>query len=284
MRKTFKWIIVPLIVLSVVLVSSASATLDDKLHVYFLNVGQGDAILIRTPSHQNILIDGGPSPEQLNLCLGKHLPLWKHDIDLIISTQPHSDHIAGLVDVARRYNVSQVIGPDVDYDSSAYNEWRKLLQTSDIKYSTACAGQRISLDNDIHIDILNPQTNRIEGTSSDIDNNGVVLRLVYDDISFLFTADIRQETEQRLIDCGYELDANVLKIAHHGSNTSSSSRFIRAVSPDVAIISVGNGNKYGHPNAEVIETLDDPEVLRTDERGTIELISNGKKLWVKTEH
>ena len=283
MKTTLKWIMIPLIVLSIVMASSASATLDDKLHVYFLDVGQGDAILIRTPSHQNILTDGGPSPEQLNLNLGKHLPFWKHDIDLITSTQPHSDHLAGLVDVVRRYNVKQVIAPDVDYDSSAYNEWRKLLETSDIECKTACAGQRMNLDNSIYIEILNPPLNGFESTSSDIDNNGVVLRLVYDEISFLFTTDIRQEAEQRLLDCGYILKSNVLKVAHHGSDTSSCAKFLNAVNPDLAIISVGRDNKFGHPHAEVVERLSNSKVLRTDEHGTIELITNGKRLWLNTK-
>jgi len=281
MKTTLKWLILPLIVLSIVLASSASATLDNKLHVYFLDVGQGDAILIQTPSHQNILIDGGSSPQKLNLELGKHLPFWKHDIDLIVSTQPHSDHIAGLVDITRRYNVKQIIEPDIEYDSSAYSEWRKLIETNDINCSTALAGQRINLGSEIYIDILNPQADRIEGTSSDIDNNGVVLRLVYGKISFLFTADIRDETEQLLIDRGYELESNVLKTAHHGSNTSSSAKFIRAVSPNLAVISVGQDNKYGHPATEVLERLNDIDVLRTDENGTIELFTDGQTLWTK---
>jgi competence protein ComEC len=255
--------------------------MDSNLHVAFLDVGQGDAILIRTPSHQSVLIDGGPSPSRLNVELGKRLPFWDHKIDLVISTQPHSDHVSGLVDMVRRYDIQSIVGCSAEYDSSTYNEWRSLIEDDGIEYSSACAGQRIILDKDVHLDIINPQRQTVAGTSSDVDNNGVVLRLIHDQISFLFTADIRHETERLLIDLGYLLKSDVLKVAHHGSNTSSTTEFITAVNPSLAVISVGEDNRFSHPDDGVLSRLEGIKVMRTDKHGTVELITDGQTLWIK---
>ncbi|MBT3362887.1 MAG: MBL fold metallo-hydrolase [Chloroflexi bacterium] len=283
MKKFAQWLGFPLVVLLVVLISSASAVSDNKLHVHFLDVGQGDAVLIRTPSRQTILIDGGTSPELLNLELGRRLPFWDHTIDLIILTHPHDDHLAGLVDVLRRYDVKRVVQPDVEYTSSTHGEWQRLISEKAIKTTYASAGGQIDLSGNIYLEVINPQANYIEETSSDIDNNAMVLRLVYNDISFLFTADIGTQAERKLIDNGWELNSEVLKVAHHGSNTSISDKFIRVISPDVAVISVGADNKFGHPSNDVLDRLSDTQVFRTDINGTIEFITDGSRLWQKSE-
>ncbi|MFC2002547.1 ComEC/Rec2 family competence protein [Chloroflexota bacterium] len=135
-----KWVIPPLLVMAV-LTSVAAATMpDDKLHVSFLDVGEGDAILIQAPAHQDILIDGGPSPQAVTLALGQKMPFWDRTIDLVVLTHPHADHIAGLVEVLKRYKVRQVLSPDLDYESQIHDEWRKLLQEKDIKCTMAQAG------------------------------------------------------------------------------------------------------------------------------------------------
>ena len=287
-RVPLKWTLVPLLLVAILVWIAAITTPDTKLHVFFLDVGQGDAILIQTPSHHNILIDGGPSPEAITTELGSRLTFWGRTIDLVVLTHPHDDHIAGLVEVLRRYEVKQVLEIGMKYESPAYSEWLKLIEEKGIKRTIAEAGQRIELGAGIWLDILHPPADLLQGTDSDVDNNGVVLRLVYGEISFLLTADIYQEGEQCLLGQGVELESTVLKVAHHGADTSSSPSFLDAVSPQLAVISVGEDNLYNLPDQEVRDRLEQrlgqDRVYLTSERGTVELISDGHKLWLKTEH
>ena len=283
-----KLVIIPLLI-ATILIWATIITLPDKyLHVSFLDVGQGDAILVQTPDGQNILIDGGPSPQALCLELSKKLPFWERTIDLVISTQPQADHITGLIEILRRYKVKQIIEADVNYSSAIYQEWLDVINNNHVKHSTVEAGQIIDLGNDIRIEVLNPPLELFEGTSSNTDNNGLVLKLGCGQISFLFTADIRREAELNLIMQRANLRSTVLKVAHHGSNTSTSIKFLSLADPEIAVISVGSENSYGHPHAEVINILvsdiGDDRIYRTDIAGTIELITDGNRLWLKTEN
>ena len=284
-RLPTKWIIPPLLVIAILVSCTAATMPDDKLHVSFLNVGQGDAILIQK-GNQQILVDGGPSPQSLSLQLGKQMPFWDRTIDLMILTHPHEDHLSGQVEVLRRFRVEQVLYADIDYDSSLYDEWLKLVDEKNIKNVKAISGQQIKLDGAV-IEVLNPQTTCLTGTASDIDNNGVVLRLEKDSISFLLTADIGQEAEFQLITDRAELSSYILKIAHHGSANSTTPEFLDVVSPQLAVISAGDGNRFGHPADETLERLMEkikPErIYRTDRDGTIEFTTDGERLWVATE-
>jgi competence protein ComEC len=284
---SMKWLVLPLLIV-VVLVWSAALTMpDDKLHVSFLDVGQGDAILIQTPNGQDVLIDGGPDPHKINVELSKKLPFWDRTIDLVVSTQPQADHVTGLVEVVQRYRVGQVLESGVTYDSSVYEEWRSVVENRRIECNQVCAGQEVDLGDGIEIEVLNPPASLWEGTSDDVDNNGVVLRLSWGSVSFLFTADIRADLELELVGQCASLRSTVLKVAHHGSKTSSTSQFLAAVAPDTAVISVGQDNPYGHPSPEVLDRLTgavgDGSVYRTDENGTIEFITDGQALWVTTD-
>jgi competence protein ComEC len=283
-----KWLI-PFLLLIVILVWSVVLTMpDNKLHVSFLDVGQGDAILIQTPNHQNILIDGGPDPQKINLELSKKLPFWDRTIDLIISTQPQADHITGLVEALQRYKVKQALEPGVSYNSPIYQEWLNVIEEKQIKHEIARAGQEIDLGNEIKLEVLNPPAESFQGTSQDVDNNGVVIRLSWGKVSFLFTADIRGEAEFDLVRQRANLKSTVLKVAHHGSKTSTSPQFLAVVNPKVAVISVGGNNTFGHPSPEVVERLEEKlgkgKVYRTDKNGTVEFITDGEGLWIKMEH
>jgi competence protein ComEC len=282
---SMKWLILPLLVVAILVWSVALTTPDDKLHVSFLDVGQGDAILIQTPNGQDILVDGGPDPQKINLELSEKLPFWDRTIDLVVCTQPQADHVTGLVEVLQRYKVKQVIEPGVSYNSSIYREWCNLIEDKGIEYSIAWAGQEIDLGNGIKMEVLNPPEGLFEGTSDDVDNNGVVLRLSWSKVSFLFTADIREEIEFELIGQRANLKSTVLKVAHHGSETSTTSQFMAAVDPEVAAISVGADNTFGHPSPEVlkrlIDQLGEDNIYRTDEDGTIEFITDGDRLWLR---
>jgi competence protein ComEC len=287
-RVPIKWALFPLLLVAILVWIAAITTPDSRLHLFFLDVGQGDAILIQTPSHHRILIDGGPSPEAITAELGNRLPFWSRTIDLVVLTHPHDDHITGLVEVLRRYEVKQVVESGMEYDSPAYSEWLRLIEEKAIKRTIARAGQRIELGDGIWLDILHPQSDLLQGTDSDMNNNSMVLRLVYGEISFLLTADIQQEGEQCLLTKGVEIESTVLKVAHHGAETSSSLPFLNAVSPQLAIISVGAGNRFGYPSPETMsrltESLGRDNLYLTAERGSIELISDGHRLWLNTEH
>ncbi|MBN2186716.1 MAG: MBL fold metallo-hydrolase, partial [Dehalococcoidia bacterium] len=272
LRGHWKWLTLALLVIAILVWSAVLTAPDDKLHVSFLDVGQGDAIFIQTPSRQNILIDGGPDPQRINLELSEKLPFWDRTIDLMVSTQPHADHITGLVEVLERYKVKQALKSEVPYDSFIYREWLKLVEQKQIERVIARAGCKIYLGGGIKMEVLNPPEGLFEGTSHDIDNNGVVLRLRWGEVSFLFTADIRQEAEFELIGQRANLRSTVLKVAHHGSKTSTTPQFLAAVGPEVAVISAGADNPFRHPSPEVVERLVDSlgedKVYRTDENGT----------------
>ncbi|MDD5037849.1 MAG: DNA internalization-related competence protein ComEC/Rec2 [Dehalococcoidales bacterium] len=280
-----KWVTPPLLALAV-LVSAAAATMpDDDLHINFLNVGQGDAILIQRGSQQ-VLIDGGPSPQAIALELSRKMPFWDRTIDLIVSTHPHADHIMGLVEVLNRYRVNQVLYIDLEYDSPLYNEWLSLIEEKNIKYTLARGGEQITLGG-VVIDVLSNPMLPLSDTEPDIDDINVILRLEMGKVSFLLTADITEEAEFELIKHRAGLDSTVLKVAHHGANTATSPEFLAVVNPTVAVISVGKDNTFGHPGDEVIsrltEKLGEGHIYRTDENGTIEFTTDGERLWVRTE-
>ncbi len=281
-----KWVIPPLLVVAIMVWLTAATMPDDKLHISFLDVGQGDAILIQRGSQQ-ILVDGGPSPQAIGLALGKKMPFWDRTIDLVVLTHPSADHVTGLVEVLNRYKVRQVLYPDLNFKSDIYDEWLRLLKEKNIKYTHAQAGQQIELGTEVIIEVLNPQIPLLTGTESDIDNNGVVLRSKMGRVSFLLTADIMWEAEFELIVRRVSLASTVLKVGHHGSATSTTAEFLAVVNPRLAIISVGADNKFGHPTPEVMERLEQKlgstNIYHTDEQGTIEFITNGERLWIRME-
>jgi len=281
-----KWVIPPLLVVAI-LVSVAAVTMpDDKLHISFLDVGQGDAILIQK-GNQQVLVDGGPSPQAISLGLGSKMPFWDRTIDLVILTHPSADHVTGLVEVLQRYEVKQVLYPDLDFESDIYDEWLRVIEEKDIEHTLAQAGQQIDLGEGVVIKVLNPQTPLLTGTDSDIDNNGVVLHISMGEMSFLLTADTMCQAEWELIARRANLTSTVLKVGHHGSDTSTSLEFLAVVDPQLSVISVGAENRFGHPSDEVITRLEErigsENIYRTDEHGTIEFITNGKRLWVRAE-
>ena len=280
-----KWIVPPLLIAAILVWTAAFSMPDNRLHVSILDVRQGDAILVQTPSRQNILIDGGPSPQAISLELDKKLPFWDRTIDLVILTQPQADHVTGLVEVLQSYNVQRVIEPGVAYSSAIYQKWLELTGDAKIEYKIARSGQEINLGDGIKMEVLHPPPFLLQGTSDDVDNNGMVLRLSWNRVSFIFTADIREEAEWHLIAHRANLKSTVLKVAHHGSRTSTSPEFLAVVAPRVAAISAGTDNRFSLPNTEVVDRLTrrlgNDSVYLTAEDSTIEFITDGERLWVK---
>jgi competence protein ComEC len=248
------------------------------LEVNFFDVGQGDAIFIETPTRHQILIDGGPSSKIIEK-LTREIPFWDRSIDLIILTHPEKDHITGLLEVLKRYKVDNILWTGIVRDIPEYKEWLNLIEKEKANVKIAKAGQKISCENcQWEIEIFYPFEN-LEGKEfEDSNNTSIVSKLIFGKNSFLFTGDIYKEVEESLTLTPFDLNSKVLKVAHHGSKTSNSEKFLEKVSPEIAIISVGE-NKYGHPNKEVLEILEKYGIktLRTDLNGDIKIVSDGKE-------
>jgi competence protein ComEC len=254
-----------------------------KLTVSFLDVGQGDSILIKTPAGQQILIDGGPNPDTVCQQLGKRLPFWDKSLDMVVLTHSDDDHLVGLMGVLRHYKVSQVLESGFG-EGPVYREWLTEVEEREIDWTIARAGQEIDLGEGIVLEVIYPREDPLEGTESELNSNSVVLRLVWNEVSFLLTGDADDAAEQDILYGGvlHGLDCTVLKVGHHGSKYSTSPEFLSAVDPQVAVISVGEGNTFGHPSDELLARLNGVEVYRTDECGTITFSTDGERLWVKT--
>jgi competence protein ComEC len=277
-----KWLVLPLVVIVALVSVAVAAKPDDRLHVFFFDVGQGDAILIQK-GNQQLLVDGGPSPQAITLELSRQMPFWDRTIELVVLTHPHADHITGLVEVLDKYKMEQVLSADLESDLPIYDEWLSLIEEKNIKCTTACAGQQITMG-DVVIDVLNPPQPLLTGTDSDIDNNGVVLQVAMGEVSFLLMADVMWQSEFELISRRAVPQSTVLKVGHHGSDTSTTAEFLAVVCPRLAVISA-DPDEYGHPSDDVIARLEaevgSDNIYCTYENGTIEFITDGHRLWLE---
>jgi len=246
------------------------------LEVTFFDVGQGDAIFIKAPSGHQILIDGGPDDTILEK-LGREMPFWDRTIDLIILTHPEEDHISGLVEVLKRYKVENILWTGVLQDTAEYQKWQKLIKEENAQIYIARSGQQIKLTkNDIvNFTILYPFESLERQKFKNTNNTSIVAHLVFGETSFLFTGDIYKSIERELLGLAEQLDSDVLKVAHHSSKTSSAKEFIEVVSPEVAVISCGKDNPYGHPHPETLDNLGGIRIFRTDLNGDIKIVSDG---------
>ena len=277
-----QYIILPLLVIAVITSSMVVALPDSCLHVSFLDVGEGDAILIQAAG-QNVLVDGGPGPLEIARELSQKLPFWDRRIDLLILTHPHQDHLSGLVEVLKRYKVNQVMEPRLDTKNPLYSQWLALIREKGLKLTYAARGQQILLKNGALIEVLNPPQNTGSQNEEDFEKDGIVLKISLGQHSFLLTADIDSPAELSLLEDRQDLKCMVLKIAHHGSDGSTSPAFLSAAQPQFAVISCGAGNSFGHPSPHLLERLSQQTVYRTDLSGAIEFTTDGTHMWVKKD-
>lgn len=242
------------------------------LRVSVLDVGQGDAIFFRTPGGYNGLVDGGSGRAVLEN-LGKQMPFFDKKIDVMILTHPHRDHIEGLLDVLERYQVGLIVHTDVSYESFYYEKFRELARGHAVLLAEK--GSDIVFGDGTVLDILMPFKSLAGETVQDVNASSVVARLSYAGKSFLLSGDMTAFEEKELILSSADFKSDVLKIAHHGSKTSSSESFLRVVQPDLALISAGTENKFGHPHDSVISRLSalGIDFLRTDLSADINLNS-----------
>lgn len=253
---------------------------DGELQVHFLDVGNADAILVRTGEHQ-MLIDGGEAGDGDTII--DYLQEQGVDkLDLVIATHPDSDHIGGLSDVLKAFPVGQMLMTFMDDEhtptSKTYERLLTTLDEQNIPVIEVEAGQQYTLG-EATIDILGP-VEQYEETN----NISVVSRITFGHHRFLMMGDAEQEAEEALIQSGVDLSADVLKTGHHGSRSSTGEDFLRLVSPTHAVISCGVDNRYGHPHPETLETLQeqDVQIWRTDTDSTIVMTSDGVELTIDT--
>ncbi len=256
--------------------------LDGNLQVVFFDVGQGEAIFMETPEGHQILIDGGPSKKILTK-LASEIPFWDRTLDLVILSHPEKDHLAGLNYVLRRYKVENILWNGVEKDTKTFEYWKENLEKEKQKEKAreiiARRGQKIRAGN-VQMFILYPFQNLRGKEYKDSNDTSIVVKLVFGETSFLFTGDATQKTENQLLAEKVGIDSDVLKVGHHGSKTSTSRKFLKEVSPEIAVISCGKNNPYDHPHQNVLKNLEEfaIKVLRTDQQGDIKIFSDGEIL------
>lgn len=252
------------------------------LEVTFFDIGQGDSSFIESPGDYQILIDGGPSSRILEK-LGEEMPFYDKSIDLIILSHPDPDHLSGLIEVLKNYKIGLIVANGTVSSKPEFKEFENLISKNKISYVTIKKNQRILIGKNLSFEILAPLEDFEGREVSDFNSSSIVARMVYDKNAFLFTGDTTKSIENKLMEEGINLNADVLKVAHHGSKTAESEIFLNAVNPKIAVIQVGLNNQYGHPNQEVLDLLNKYgiTILRTDQRGDIKIISDGKTFNVK---
>lgn len=256
--------------------TSTTETLLGELEVHFIDVGQGAAQVIITPSKKVMVIDGGNNDDEDRMVAYlKQLGVSK--VDILIGTHPDADHIGGIDAVIDSFDIGKIYMPKVQRDTKTFESVLQSVQNKGLKVTTAKAGIELELDPTVQVKMISP----IDETNSDANELSAVVRLQFGDHSFLLTGDIGIETEEKLIHSGEQLQSTVLLVAHHGSEHSSSEAFIQAVQPIHSVIQVGK-NGYGHPTSEVLDRLANHKVsiYRNDIDGTIVFKTDGKEMEV----
>lgn len=279
-RKYGHWYFLGAVALAVFIVWSAvfyAEARRGRVFLHVLDIGQGDAIFIEAPNGNQVLVDGGPDAAVVAR-LGEVMPFWDRSLDLLILTHPHADHLDGLLEVFKRYDVGAVLETGVNHTIPEYDEWHKLLGAKGVEAAVARVGQKARLAAGAYLDVLAPFEDWRGKSPKDIHDAMVVLKLVYASTTALLMGDAERPLERKLIASGADLDVDILKVGHHGSKTSTSEEFLRVATPDVAVISAGRKNRYGHPHQEVMDRLKSLGIatLRTDRDGGIVFASDGK--------
>lgn len=279
--------------LSVILIVTIFFSILPKdLKIYFIDVGQGDSTLIITPRGKSVLIDGGGNRDTLQFDVGKQilLPYLLNrgitKIDYIIPSHLDEDHVGGLLTILENLPVHYVIMTKQGKDSQNYQKLLEIVKRKNIKLIYVKIGDRINLDRQVNLEILWPKEEQI--TENILNNNSIVCKLTYGSFSILFTGDIEEIAETAILNTYTNkniLQATVLKIAHHGSKSSSIEPFLETVNPKIALIGVGEKNTFGHPNKGVIERLEkwNVDIYRTDIHGEISMVTDGKSYKIKKQ-
>lgn len=251
-----------------------SITSDAPLEVHFIDVGQADSILIKAPDGKSMLIDAGNNadgPEVVSYLKKQGI----NKIDVLVGTHPHEDHIGGLDNVINSFDIGQIYMPKVSHTTKTFEDVLIAIQNKGLKVTTPVPGSTFDLGT-AKCTILAPNNSSYEG----LNNYSIVVKLEYGNTSFLFTGDAESVSEQEMLSKGYDLKTDVLKVGHHGSDSSTTQAFLDKINPAYAVIMVGKENSYGHPSKAVMDRLQAKgvAVYRTDENGTIVATSNGNSI------
>ena len=250
----------------------------DGFQIHFIDVGQGDATAIFLPDGKTMLIDAGDSDS--GYTVKKHFKRYGIDkIDFLLATHPHEDHIGGMTYVINNFDIGQIYMPKVTYDSSVYTELLDAIDNKNYKINEAKFGVNIAEENDYTIEVLSPKRSDYD----EINHYSMIIKLRYKDTSYLFTGDAEVINEKEL---SGDISSDLLKVGHHGSDTSSSNSFLKRVAPKIAVIHVGQNNRYNHPHDSVMKRFKklNINVLRTDVNGTIIVKSDGTDITYKGEN
>lgn len=257
---------------------AVSAESRGILTVAFLDVGQGDAIFIESPTGKQVILDGGPDGSVLSR-IGALMPFYDRSIDMLIVSNPDKDHFAGFIDVLKNYEVEGIIEPGTIPDTEIYKIFKEFVREEGAANILARRGMTIDIGGGVNLQILFPDRD-VSGLSTN--DGSIIAKLIYGSSSFLLMGDAPQNIEKYLVSLdGKNLDVDVLKLGHHGSKTSSGDALLLVASPEYAVISAGEGNRYGHPHKEVLERLEKYNIpaLGTYKDGTIIFESDGEQLW-----
>jgi len=267
---------------------------DSRLRVVFCDVGQGDAVLVTWKNYQ-MLVDGGPDNSVLS-CLGKNMAFWDREIELVMLTHPQADHMTGLIEVLERYEVGQLVAANVMNETPEYWQLRKVVLEKGVKVRELVEGDELRVG-PVELAVLWPRERGGEplawkkagerqvlgaGTyKGDVNEMSLVLKGSFGQFDFLLTGDVGEKEELELVNQRRLSEVELLKVAHHGSRYSSSQVFLRQVSPEVAVVSVGGRNRFGHPTEAVLDRLVEvgAKVVRTDEKGMVRIVSDGESWW-----
>lgn len=289
MRKFyFKLLILITLVFSLILVGCTKSSSNNngsnktektanKLLVHFIDVGQGDSILIQV-NDKNLLIDAGPESNKdslLQYLKSKNIK----KLNYVVATHPHEDHIGGMDDIIKSFDIDKFYSPKIQNTTKTYSNMIKALNDKNLKLTVVRPELTIDLGKDVTAEFLAPNKDEYK----DLNDYSAVLKITYKSNSFLFTGDAETLSEKEILSKGYNVKANVLKLGHHGSSSSTSNDFLDKVSPSIVVASLAKGNDYGHPHKETLKKIKDRNLkfYRTDEFGTIVLESDGTKIYKK---
>jgi len=249
--------------------------LEDRLNIFCIDVGQGDCTYIVFPDGKNMLIDAGEKDSEVYYLL-ENYKIEK--IDYLVITHPHSDHAGGMEDIIEKFWVEKIIMPDASSPATFFDNLLDTIDKRNIPVVQAKEGVVIHKEEDLTAEIISPD----EDGYNDLNNMSAVIKITYGENEFLFMGDAEIEAEENI---SADVNADFIRIGHHGSNTSSSESFLIRVKPQYAVISVGEFNSYGHPHDEVIKRYEDlgTEIYRTDQMGTISVVSDGKNITIKPQ-
>lgn len=242
----------------------------------FFDVGQGDAALATTPNGQNILIDGGPDDSIVSK-LDKNIPFYSRQIDAVVLTHPHADHVSGLVAVVNKYQITRVYMNGTVHTAPEYLAFLEALKTHEVPVQIVKSGDSLDFGDNIKLDFLFPLSSTENQKVENLNNSSVVTRLSWGKASAIMMGDLESEAQSQLLASGQNVKSDIIKVAHHGSKDSVNAKFLSAVSPKYAVISAGKDNRFGHPSKSALDSLVAQIVYRTDYDGDVvfELTQNG---------